>query len=178
MSKDWTLKSKYTRSGLNINDKGLQKHITIMMLLKVIINWTNAGETAEMPGMYKPGDYDLAGFAVGAVERNSMLPRKQSIKPGDQLIGIASSGIHSNGYSLVRKVIENSELTFNSPSPFKTTEGLQGVTTLGEALLIPTRIYCKAILPLMKDNVVKAFAHITGEGLFCILNQLLVLFPV
>ena len=116
-----------------------------------------------MPGMYSSGEYDIAGFAVGAVERDSVLPRSQSIAPGDVVIGLASSGIHSNGFSLVRRIIDNSGLSYTSPCPFTTTEGLQSVTKLGEALLTPTRIYCRSVLPLMHDGKVKAFAHVTGQ---------------
>lgn len=123
------------------------------------------GETAEMPGMYLPGEYDIAGFAVGAVERDKVLPRSGSIKPDDVVIGLASSGVHSNGFSLVRQIIDSCGLDFNSPCPFPTNEGLQAVTKIGEALLEPTKIYCKSVLPLMKDGKVKAFAHITGGGL-------------
>ncbi|KAL9968520.1 hypothetical protein ACROYT_G020627 [Oculina patagonica] len=124
------------------------------------------GETAEMPGMYSSGEYDIAGFAVGAVERNKVLPQTQSISADDVIIGLASSGIHSNGFSLVRKIMDNSGLSYSSPSPFSTTEpGLQSVTKLGEALLTPTRIYCSTVLPLMRNGKVKAFAHITGGGL-------------
>lgn len=115
-----------------------------------------------MPGMYSSGEYDIAGFAVGAVERDKVLPRSQSITADDVLIGLASSGIHSNGFSLVRKIMDNAGLSYNSPSPFSTTEGLQSVTKLGETLLTPTRIYCSAVLPLMNNGKVKAFAHITG----------------
>ncbi|EDO38346.1 predicted protein [Nematostella vectensis] len=125
------------------------------------------GETAEMPGMYQNGEYDIAGFAVGAVEREQVLPRIQAIKTGDVLIGLASSGIHSNGFSLVRRVIEAAGLEFSCPAPFPTTQGVQSMTSLGMALLAPTRIYCKAVLPLMKGEgcKIKAFAHITGGGL-------------
>jgi phosphoribosylformylglycinamidine cyclo-ligase len=115
------------------------------------------GETAEMPGMYGPGEYDLAGFCVGAVERNNMLPRHT--EPGDIMIGLASSGAHSNGYSLIRKVAANSGAAFDEPAPFNSA------VTLGEALLAPTRIYVKSVLPALTDNRVKAFAHITGGGL-------------
>ena len=115
-----------------------------------------------MPGMYSSGEYDIAGFAVGAVERDNVLPRSQSIKPDDVVIGLASSGIHSNGFSLVRRIIDESGLSYSSSCPFSMTEGLQSVTKLGEALLTPTRIYCRPVLPLMKDGKVKAFAHITG----------------
>lgn len=115
-----------------------------------------------MPGMYTSGEYDIAGFAVGAVERNRVLPQTQSITADDVVIGLASSGIHSNGFSLVRKIMDNSGLSYSTPSPFSTTEGLQSVTKLGEALLTPTRIYCSAVLPLMRNGKVKAFAHITG----------------
>ncbi len=115
------------------------------------------GETAEMPGMYGPGEYDLAGFCVGAVERNNMLPRHT--KPGDVMVGLASSGAHSNGYSLIRKIAADSGAAFDNPAPF------DGSVTLGEALLAPTRIYIKSVLPVLTDNRVKAFAHITGGGL-------------
>ena len=116
------------------------------------------GETAEMPGMYPPGHYDLAGFVVGAVEREQILPRMDDMKAGDLLIGIASSGPHSNGYSLIRKVVERSGLNWESPAPFANT-------TLGEALLTPTRLYSKAALPLIRSGRIKALAHITGGGL-------------
>ena len=115
-----------------------------------------------MPGMYSSGEYDIAGFAVGAVERDNVLPRSQSIQQDDVVIGLASSGIHSNGFSLVRRIVDNSGLNYSSPCPFATTAGLQSVTTLGNALLTPTRIYCRSVLPLMKDGKIKAFAHITG----------------
>lgn len=115
-----------------------------------------------MPGMYLSGEYDMAGFAVGAVERDKVLPRTQEIIVDDVVIGLASSGIHSNGFSLVRKMIEKAGLSYDSPCPFPTTEGLQSVTKLGEALLSPTKIYCHALLPLMHAEKIKAFAHITG----------------
>ena len=117
------------------------------------------GETAEMPGMYGEGDYDLAGFSVGAVERGAVLPRLDEQKPGDILIGIGSSGTHSNGYSLIRRIVERSGLGWDAPAPFE--DG----NTLGEALMAPTRIYVKSLLPLLKAGLVKGGAHITGGGL-------------
>ncbi|XP_006032708.1 trifunctional purine biosynthetic protein adenosine-3 isoform X2 [Alligator sinensis] len=117
------------------------------------------GETAEMPGMYLPGEYDLAGFAVGAVERRQMLPQLERIADGDAVIGIASSGVHSNGFSLVRKIVEKSSLDFSSP-----VSG-SGDQTLGELLLTPTKIYSKTLLPVLRSEHVKAYAHITGGGL-------------
>ena len=118
------------------------------------------GETAEMPGMYAVGEYDLAGFSVGAVERQSVLPRKDIAK-GDILIGLPSSGPHSNGYSLIRKVIEQHALDLNAPSPFSKHN-----SSLGESLLTPTRIYVRALLTAMKETgAIKALAHITGGGL-------------
>lgn len=117
------------------------------------------GETAEMPGMYPSGHYDLAGFVVGAVERNDILPRVTDMKTGDVLIGIASSGPHSNGYSLIRKVVERTGLAYDDAAPFSNKE------TLGRALLTPTRLYSKAALPLIKSGCVKGLAHITGGGL-------------
>ena len=117
------------------------------------------GETAEMPGMYEGSDYDLAGFSIGAVERGQVLPYLDQQKAGDVIIGIGSSGPHSNGYSLVRKVVEKSGLGWNGAAPF--AEG----KTLAEALMEPTRIYVKSVLPLMKAGLVKASAHITGGGL-------------
>jgi phosphoribosylformylglycinamidine cyclo-ligase len=117
------------------------------------------GETAEMPGMYSKGDYDLAGFAIGAAERGALLPRMDEMRPGDVLIGIASSGPHSNGYSLVRKVVERSGLGWDADAPFEKGKAL------AEALLAPTRIYARALKPVFAKNLVKGGAHITGGGL-------------
>ena len=115
------------------------------------------GETAEMPGLYKDGDYDLAGFAVGALERGTTLPR--GIEAGDAVLGLASSGVHSNGFSLVRKIVDLSGLTFQSPAPFSP------VMTLGAALLTPTRLYVKSCLRAIRETgAVKGLAHITGGG--------------
>ena len=116
------------------------------------------GETAEMPGMYPPGHYDLAGFVVGAVERTAMLPDHNHMKAGDVLVGIASSGPHSNGYSLVRKVVERAGLSYTDLSPFSNS-------TLGDALLEPTRLYSAAALPLIRAGLTTGLAHITGGGL-------------
>lgn len=114
------------------------------------------GETAEMPGVYKTEEYDIAGFVVGVVERNQILPKESTICPGDVLIGLHSSGIHSNGFSLVRRIIDDNGLSYHDTCPFDDTK------TLGEALLTPTKIYVKSLLPLMREGKVKAFAHITG----------------
>ena len=116
------------------------------------------GETAEMPGLYKDGDYDLGGFAVGAAERGTLLPRPD-IAAGDAVIGLASSGVHSNGFSLVRKIVELSGLSFDAPAPFSP------VMTLGGALLTPTRLYVKSCLRAINESgAVKGLAHITGGG--------------
>jgi len=116
------------------------------------------GETAEMPGVYQGEDYDLAGFAVGAVERDAVLPR-DDIADGDVMIGLTSSGLHSNGYSLVRKVVERTGLSWTAPAPFTPERGL------GDAILTPTRIYVKACLATInKSKAVKGLAHITGGG--------------
>jgi phosphoribosylformylglycinamidine cyclo-ligase len=116
------------------------------------------GETAEMPGLYAPGDYDLAGFAVGAAERGTLLPR-DDVAVGDVVIGLAASGIHSNGFSLARKVVERSELSWDAAAPF------QPESALGEAILEPTRIYVAACLAAIRNTAsVKALAHITGGG--------------
>ena len=117
------------------------------------------GETAEMPGMYSGGDYDLAGFSVGAVERGKVLPYLDQQKPGDVIIGLASSGPHSNGYSLIRKVVEKSGLAWGDDAPFAKDQ------SLAQALMEPTRIYVKPVLPLMKADLIKGAAHITGGGL-------------
>jgi phosphoribosylformylglycinamidine cyclo-ligase len=116
------------------------------------------GETAEMPGMYAAEDYDLAGFAVGAAERDRLLPRRD-LAPGDAVLGLASSGVHSNGFSLVRQVMARTGLPPGAPAPF--AEG----PTLAEALLAPTRIYVRALLALHRRGLLKAAAHITGGGL-------------
>jgi len=113
------------------------------------------GETAEMPGMYREGEYDLAGFAVGVVEKSGIIDGR-SIVPGDAVLGIASSGPHSNGFSLIRRIVEASGADLHSPFD---------ATTIGGALLAPTRIYVKPVLALMHDMPVKGMAHITGGGL-------------
>lgn len=117
------------------------------------------GETAEMPGMYTGDEYDVAGFAVGAVERDAMLPRMDRMQVGDQLIGLASSGVHSNGYSLVRKVVAQSGMPLSAPCPWDSTR------TLGAALLAPTRIYVQALAHVLHGpHSVLGMAHITGGG--------------
>ncbi len=116
------------------------------------------GETAEMPGLYQPGDYDLAGFAVGAAERGTLLPR-DDIAAGDVVLGLASSGVHSNGYSLVRKIVQQAGLSWDAPAPFDSGRDL------GAALIEPTRIYVTACLAAIRETkAVKALAHITGGG--------------
>jgi phosphoribosylformylglycinamidine cyclo-ligase len=116
------------------------------------------GETAEMPGLYQGDDYDLAGFAVGAAERGALLPRPD-IGEGDTIIGLASSGVHSNGFSLVRKVVAKSGLFWTAPAPF------DAARSLGEAILTPTRIYVKSCLAAIRGTkAVKGLAHITGGG--------------
>lgn len=114
------------------------------------------GETAEMPGMYHDGDFDLAGFAVGAMNRGAALP--SGVAAGDVLLGLASDGVHSNGYSLVRKVAEHAGLGWGDKAPFADT-------SLGEALLVPTRLYVKPALAAIRAGGVHALAHITGGGL-------------
>jgi len=114
------------------------------------------GETAEMPGMYGDGDYDLAGFAVGAAERGTLLPR--GVSPGDALLGLASSGIHSNGFSLVRRIVAATQAGWHTPSPFS-------AGSLAQAVMEPTRIYVKSLLALHRAGLLKAAAHITGGGL-------------
>ncbi len=117
------------------------------------------GETAEMPGMYEGKDFDLAGFVVGAAERDGLLPRKDLMVDGDILIGMNSSGPHSNGYSLIRKVVEVSGLSWHDECPFDASK------SLAAALLEPTKIYVKSVLPLIHANLIKGLAHITGGGL-------------
>ena len=115
------------------------------------------GETAEMPGMYAAGDYDLAGFAVGAVERGQQLTGN-SVAPGDVLLGMPSSGAHSNGFSLIRRVISARLHDLAAPAPFAPE------VSLGEALLVPTQIYVRELLPVVRAGKIKAMAHITGGG--------------
>jgi len=117
------------------------------------------GETAEMPGLYAKGDFDLAGFSVGAVERGHVLPRTSEMREGDIVIGVASSGVHSNGYSLVRRVVEQAGAKYDAPAPFDATR------TLGEALLAPTRLYIKSGLAAIRAGGVKGLAYITGGGI-------------
>jgi phosphoribosylaminoimidazole synthetase len=117
------------------------------------------GETAEMPGMYAAGDYDMAGFCVGAVDRDKVLPKLGEQKQGDVLIALGSSGPHSNGYSLVRRIVERSGLGWEAEAPFEPGK------SLAEALLAPTRIYVKTVLPHLKAGRIKGLAHITGGGL-------------
>jgi phosphoribosylformylglycinamidine cyclo-ligase len=117
------------------------------------------GETAEMPGMYAAGDYDLAGFTVGAAERGSLLTG-ETIAAGDVVLGLPSSGVHSNGYSLVRKIVGNTQgYGYDTPAPFEAGK------TMGDVLLAPTRIYVKPLLKALKSGGIKGMAHITGGGL-------------
>jgi phosphoribosylformylglycinamidine cyclo-ligase len=115
------------------------------------------GETAEMPGMYAGGEYDLAGFSVGATERGNLLPCP--VVTGDVILGLASVGVHSNGFSLVRRIVEASGLRWTDPAPFASDQ------TLGQALMTPTRIYVRSMLALHREGLLKAAAHITGGGL-------------
>ncbi len=115
------------------------------------------GETAEMPGMYASGEYDLAGFSVGALERGSQLPIE--VNAGDVLLGLPSSGLHSNGYSLARKILADCKVDASIPAPFDATQSLLSI------LMRPTRIYVKALLPLIRAGKIKALAHITGGGI-------------
>jgi phosphoribosylformylglycinamidine cyclo-ligase len=117
------------------------------------------GETAEMPGMYSGDDFDLAGFVVGAAERGTLLPRLDDMQAGDVLIGLAASGPHSNGYSLIRKVVGMSGLKWTDDAPFAPGQ------SVGDALLTPTKLYIKSVVPLIKEGLVKGLAHITGGGL-------------
>ena len=117
------------------------------------------GETAEMPGLYAKGDFDLAGFAVGAVERGAILPKTAQMRAGDVLIGVASSGVHSNGFSLVRRVVKQRKLAYGRRAPFAPEQ------KLGEALLTPTRLYVKSALAAIRTGGVKGLAHITGGGI-------------
>ena len=114
------------------------------------------GETAEMPGMYRDGDFDLAGFAVGAMQRGSALPH--GVESGDVLLGLASDGVHSNGFSLVRKVVHRAGLGWNDPAPFADA-------ALGRALLTPTRLYVRPALAAIRAGGVRGLAHITGGGI-------------
>ncbi|MBY0408490.1 MAG: phosphoribosylformylglycinamidine cyclo-ligase [Rickettsiales bacterium] len=118
------------------------------------------GETAEMPGMYAPGEYDLAGFSVGAVNRDALLPRK-GMKKGDVVLGLASSGVHSNGFSLVRHIMALQKMDYHAKAPFSSKQ------TLGEVLLTPTKLYVKSCLKALKKHPesIRALAHITGGGL-------------
>jgi phosphoribosylformylglycinamidine cyclo-ligase len=115
------------------------------------------GETAELPGLYAAGDYDLAGFAVGAAERGHLLPR--GVASGDVVLGLASSGVHSNGFSLVRRIVAESGLAWNAAAPFAPDR------TLADALLTPTRLYVRSVLALLRAGMLRAAAHITGGGL-------------
>ena len=117
------------------------------------------GETAEMPGLYARGDFDLAGFSCGAVERQQILPKTETMKEGDVLLGIASSGVHSNGYSLVRRAVAEVGLSYDAPAPFAREQ------SLGEALLAPTRLYVTSALAAIRAGGVKGLAHITGGGI-------------
>ncbi|KAG5518035.1 hypothetical protein PMAC_003221 [Pneumocystis sp. 'macacae'] len=116
------------------------------------------GETAEMPGIYYDKDYDAAGAAIGIVERQNLLPAFGKIKPGDVVLGLGSSGLHSNGFSLVRKIIEHSKLNYSDIAPWDYS------TTIGLSLLKPTKIYVRSLLNLVKRGIIKGLAHITGGG--------------
>ena len=119
-----------------------------------------------MPGMYKDGEYDLAGFSVGAVERTNIILGKDRVIPGNAVIGIASSGVHSNGFSMVRKIFEISGLDYSDICSFG-----DGSKTFGEEFLTPTKIYVKSILPLIRQGKIRACAHITGMSLLVLYSR-------
>ncbi len=147
----------YFASGKLRNDTGIALIKGIAEGCKLAGCALIGGETAEMPGVYAGDDYDLAGFAVGAAERGQLLPRKD-IREGDAIFGLTSSGVHSNGYSLVRKIVDDVKLRYHEPAPFASQP-------LGEALLTPTRIYVKPVLKTIRETgAIKAMAHITGGG--------------
>ena len=116
------------------------------------------GETAEMPGLYKDNDFDLAGFSVGVVERENLI-KKDNVKNDNLIIGIESNGLHSNGFSMIRKILDIKKISLNDKLPFTKN-------TVGEELIKPTKIYVKEILPLVKKNLVNSIAHITGGGIY------------
>ena len=118
------------------------------------------GETAEMPGLYKKDEFDLAGFSVGVVERENIL-KKEKVKNNSILIGLESNGFHSNGYSLIRKIIKEKKISLNNKTPYKSDK-----KKLGDDLIKPTKIYVKYVLPLIKKKKISAIAHITGGGIF------------
>ena len=118
------------------------------------------GETAEMPGLYKKDEFDLAGFSVGVVERKNIL-KKENIKENSVLIGLESNGFHSNGYSLIRKIIKEQKISLKIKTPYKSSQ-----LNLGDDLIEPTKIYIKYVLPLIKKKKISAIAHITGGGIF------------
>ena len=145
---------------------GLDQDVAAAVVTGIAAGCTQAGcaliggETAEMPGLYASGEFDLAGFSVGAMERGAGLPRAdRQIAAGDVVIGLASSGVHSNGYSLVRKIVERAGCDLAAPAPYDAT------TELGASLLTPTRIYVRACLSAARHDGLKGFAHITGGGL-------------
>ncbi len=118
------------------------------------------GETAEMPGIYKKNEFDLAGFSVGVVERENLL-KKENVKKDSILIGLNSNGFHSNGFSLIRKILKKKKISLNSKTPYKSNK-----KRISDDLLKPTRIYVNEILPLIKKGLISAIAHITGGGIF------------
>ncbi|KAH9634363.1 hypothetical protein HF086_010843 [Spodoptera exigua] len=124
------------------------------------LDYMACGETAEMPSMYEIGKYDLAGFAVGVVDNLKQLPRSKEIRPGDVVLALPSTGVHSNGYSLVQKIMMETGHRYNEPAAFSTTN-----KSYGEEFLVPTGIYVKALLPAIKKQLIKGLAHITGGGL-------------
>ena len=126
------------------------------------------GETAEMPGLYKKDDFDFAGFCVGAVERKKILPKRDMIKENDLLYGIKSSGFHSNGYSLIRKVIKDKNINLNQKTEFKSS-----YTTIAEALMAPTSLYYPFLKQILKTNFIKGISHITGGGVICNVPRML-----
>lgn len=130
------------------------------------------GETAEMPSLYHGNDYDGAGCAIGALAQGkAILPAKHTMKAGDVLLGLASSGCHSNGFSLIRRIVQRSGLSYNDPAPWETTKDGKTQRTAGQSLLEPTRIYVKSVLAVLDASgdaevpKIKGMAHITGGGL-------------